>query len=499
MAFAGRFAMLFLFTVGFAAVSTLSALPATPSESLSHLLARMRVQSGPVWNAHLTSVSHLMRNGETVDLKSETQGLRFATYDCNGALCAGTYFDGERIYSININGTTLPDTSGKDPLLRAERTIASDAFLAPDFSAAGGRVADDGITLISGVRYRTLLVANGDAVPMLVYVDPKTASVIYMRDVNGDNTFEYRDYTQVAGRYELPMHVLRNGATLERYDRRDELQTPFEAPHGPVPIFSARPAVVSTDPSLATPVFACTLGGVATTCLLDSGNSGLSVSLDLAEQLDAPTIGSFRVRGLGDYATEVVRVGALQIGSMTVPPANYVVLHDLDRFGYQVVVGADVFAATTVHLDNAAHKVVFGAPVPQTGYTVPLAFNNFVPLVDVQLGTLPAQLTLDTGDESAINLAFAFYQAHKEQLFPPTHESTVNGVGGTSVELQGTIPLVQIGGYSIESSAIGATPNLPKTELGHLGAGLLAHFNVTIDYAAGLLHFVPLTKGSPTP
>jgi hypothetical protein len=315
MAFAKRFAM--LFAIGIAA-TTLPTPGAPPPESLGQLLARMRAQSGPVWDAHLTSVSHLMRNGETVDLKTETQGLRFASYECNGALCAGTYFDGERIYSININGTTLPDTNGSDPLLlRAERTIASDAFLAPDFGATGGRVADDGITLISGVPYRTLLVSNDDSVPMLVYVDPKIATVKYMRDVDGDNTFEYRDYTQVAGRYELPMEVLLNGALLERYDRRDEMPTPFEPPHGLVPVFSARPATVSTDPSLATPVFPCTLGGVATTCLLDSGNSGLSVSLGLAEQLEAPTIGSFRVRGLGDYATEVVHIGALQIGSMT--------------------------------------------------------------------------------------------------------------------------------------------------------------------------------------
>jgi hypothetical protein len=498
MAFAKRFGMLFLFAAGLAAASALPALPATSPESLVHLLARMREQSGPVWSAHLTSVSHLMRNGETVDLKSETEGLRFASYDCKGALCAGTYFDGERFYSININGTTLPDSTGKDPLLRAERTIASDAFLAPDFDATGGRIVDDGTTVISGVPYRTLLVSNGDSIPMLVYVDPKTALVKYMRDVNGDNTFEYRDYTQVAGRYELPTQVLHNGSILERYDRREELPTPFEAPHGLVPVFSTRPAVVSTDPSSTTPVFACTLGGIATTCLLDSGNSGLSVSLALAEQLNAPTIGAFRVRGLGDYATEVVHVGDLRIGTMTIPPANYVVLHDLTDLNYQVVVGADLLAATTVQLDNEAHRVVFGAPVPQSGYTVPLAFDNFVPLVDVQLGTLPAQLTLDTGDESTINLAFKFYQTHKA-LFQPTRESTVLGVGGSSVELQGTIPLVQIGGYSIESSAIGATPSLPSTELGHVGAGLLAHFNVTIDYAAGLLHFVPLTKASPHP
>lgn len=505
MAFAKRFAM--LFAVGLAAVTPLRAQPAPVPETLTHLLARMRSQSGPVWNAHLTSISHLSRDGETVDLKSDTQGLRFASYECTGALCDGTYFDGERLYTINNNGTTLPASGDTDSLLRAERTIASFTFLAPDFIAQGGRIVDDGTTAISGVPYRTLLVSNGDAIPMLVYVDPKTASVQYMRDVNGDMTLEYRDYTEVGGRYELPMQVFRNGALLERYDRRDEVSTAFETPHGPVPVFATRPSIVSTDPAQTTPVFACTLGGVATKCLLDTGNSGLSVSLELAEQLNAPTVGAFRVRGFGDYATEVVRMGALQIGSMTFPSANYVVLHDIAGLGYQVVVGADLFAATTVHLDNAAHRVVFGGPVPQEGYSVPLVFDNFVPLVDVLLGTVPsqstptqttpAQLTLDTGDESTINLAFAFYQKYK--VFQPTSETPVSGVGGSSVELQGTIPFVQIGGYSIESPKIGTTPSLPSTELGHLGAGLLAHFNVTIDYAGGMLHFVPLTTASPNP
>lgn len=114
----------------------------------------------------------------------------------------------------------------------------------------------------------------------------------------------------------------------------------------------------------------------------------------------------------------------------------------------------------------------------------------------MHLGTLPASLALDTGDESSINLAYDFYQAHHD-LFPPVEQRRVGGVGGSSVEVMGTIPLVQIGGYSIQSSDIGATQNLQGTALGHLGAGLLAHFNVTIDYAAGELHFTPLAAPSP--
>ena len=492
MPFAIRLAMLC------AALALLGAAAPLAPESLAHLLARMREQSGHVWNAHLASTSHVTQGGETVDLHSETDGLRFVSYQCSGALCAGTYFDGEQLWSININGTALPQAEGSDPLLRAERTIASLAFLDPDFAAQGGKVVDDGVTSISGVAYRTLLVTSGDAVPMQVYVDPHSATIRYMRDVNGDLTLEYRDYARISGRYDLPMTVLRNGMVFERYDTREQLATAFDVPHGLKPVFTTRPAVVQTDANFTTPVFSCTLGGIATTCLLDSGNSGLSISLQLAEQLNAPTVGSFQVRGLGNYATAVVHAGPLQVGSMTLPAANYVVLHDIDRFGYQVVLGADLFGATTVELDNAAHRVIFGAQSPQGGYTVPLAFDNFVPVLDVRLGTLPAQLALDTGDESSINLGYDFYQAHRS-LFPPTGERAVSGVGGSSVELLGTIDQVQIGGYSIESAPIGATQNLTGTALGHVGAGLLARFNVTIDYAAGELRFIPLASPSPSP
>ena len=491
MLFAKRLAVLF-------ALALAAPAAAAPRDTLAQVLAHMRERSGPVWSAHLTSVSHLTENGETVDLRSESQGLRFATYQCNGGICAGTYFNGGRIFSININGTTLPEPNGTDLLLRAERTVASLTFLDPTFTALGGHIFDDGDTMISGLPYRTLLVANSDAVPMLVYVDPKTWTVKYMRDVDGDMTLEYRDYVGVGGRYQLPLEVYRNGALFERYERRDTLTDAFEAPHGPVPSFSSTPASVPTDPDRATPVFPCTVGGIDTKCLLDSGNSGLSMSLALAEALKAPVVGSFQVRGLGDYATEVVHAGALQVGAMTLPPANYVVLHDIDRFGYQVVLGADVLGATTVELDNATHRIVFGAPSPQSGFTVPIAFDNFVPVLDVRLGTLPAALALDTGDESSINLSFDFYQAHPG-LFPPTSERTVGGVGGSSVEVLGTIPLVQIGGYSIGQSTIGATQHLQGTALGHLGAGLLSRFNVTIDYAAAELHFVPLATPSPAP
>lgn len=481
MPFAVRLALLFAVLA--------ATLGAAPSESLASLLARMRLYSGPVWSAHLTSVSHVTQNGVTVDLKNESQGVRFVSSQCDGQLCEGTYFDGERVWAIDVNGTALPQPDAAVPLLRAERTVASLAFLDPNFTQEGGRIVDDGFTSISGTLFRTLLVVNGDAVPMLVYVDPANASVRYMRDVDGDMTVEYRDYTLVGDRYRLPLAVLHNGTLFERYETRGALATPFAAPHGLIATFSAAPASVPLDPQRASPVFPCTLGGIDTTCLLDSGNSGLSISLALAEELHAKGVGSYKVRGLGDYATEVVQAGALNVGSMTLPPAKYVVLDDIDRFGYSVVLGADLFAATTVRIDPVAHRITFDAPLPKSAPSVPLTFDNFVPVLDVRLGTLPAQLALDTGDESSINLAYDFYQAHRG-LFAFTSERPVSGVGGSSVEMLGTIPSVQIGALTVPSPIIGTTRNLQGTALGHLGAGFLARYDVTIDYANGALYLL---------
>jgi hypothetical protein len=125
---------------------------------------------------------------------------------------------------------------------------------------------------------------------------------------------------------------------------------------------------------------------------------------------------------------------------------------------------------------------------------VPLAFQDFVPVVGVHLGSIPTELAVDTGDESSINLSYDFYQQHHD-LFSATSERAVAGIGGSSIELLGTIPQVTIGDFAIPSPTIGATRTLQGTAFGHVGAGLLARYDVTIDYQAGELHLAPPDVG----
>ena len=216
-------------------------------------------------------------------------------------------------------------------------------------------------------------------------------------------------------------------------------------------------------------------------CLVDTGNSGLSISLELAEQLNAPTVGAFEVSGLGHYATGVVRAGPLTIGNLRFPEPNFVVLHDIRSYGYDVVVGADVLAQTSLLLDPARHVATFGAPAPTDGDAVGLTYENLVPVIPVRLDETETVLLLDTGDESSINLSYDFYRQHPT-LFKPTRTQDVSGVGGSSVEVVGDIPQIAIGRFVLPNQTIGATETLKGTAHGHIGAQVLSHFALYLDY-----------------
>ncbi|HEU5480623.1 MAG TPA: hypothetical protein VFU90_12345, partial [Candidatus Tumulicola sp.] len=164
--------------------------------------------------------------------------------------------------------------------------------------------------------------------------------------------------------------------------------------------------------------------------------------------------------------------------------------NDVSRYGYDVVLGADLLGSTALDIDAAAHTVKLGAATPANSIAIPLAFENFVPVVNVHLGTIDARLAVDTGDESNINLAYDFYSKHST-LFAVTEHRLVSGIGGTSVELIGSIPEVTIGDFRTGPQKIGTTRTLQGTAFGHLGAAFLQQFDVQLDYAAGELHLAP--------
>lgn len=468
-----------------------SAQPAASSAPLPQLLRHMRAVNDGLWSAHISSTSPHVIDGTPALMDTEAQGLQYVLTQCSGRACLGTYFDGERLFSVNINGTALPRSPAPEAYLRALRILGTLRFLKPDFTASGGRIDDGGWVTFQGKRCRRIYVSEAIASPMIVFVDAQTGLVAGAADVNGDATYAMRDYRRV-GAFMLPFDIERNGAPLERYISRKIDPSPLEIPKGLTANVGQTPAAMALDPESTTPIGTCSIAGVSARCLIDTGNSALSMSLELAEQLHLEAIGMMQIAGLGKYATEVVRAGPLKLGSANFGDANYVVLSDIHRFGYDLVIGADVLASMPITIDYAKHSMYFGGntQADRLGTTVPLAFQNFVPVVNVTLGELPTALAVDTGDQSNINLAYHYYEQHPS-LFQATKVEQVTGVGGYSTEMIGEIGSVRIGTLTAENQQIGTTRTLKGTANGHLGAGFLSKYRVTLDYAHQLLHLLP--------
>jgi hypothetical protein len=373
------------------------------------------------------------------------------------------------------------------------RILGTLAFLSPDFTERGGRIDDGGSVTFEGKHCRRIFVSDTIATPMAVFVDPASGLVQGARDVNGDGTYSMRDYHRV-GEYTLPFEIDENGSPVVRYITRKIVSDALDPPHGLTPIITARPAGMPLDPYSTTPAGTCKIAGQSVRCLIDSGNSALSMSEELANRLNLDPIGMIAISGLGHYATGVVRAGPLQMGNVQFGDANYVVLSDIHQYGYDLVIGADVLASMPITIDLAKHALFFGSDdtAGTQSTQVPIAFQNFVPVINVTLGALPTDLAVDTGDQSNINLGFQYYEQHPN-LFHPTKTLIVSGVGTHSEEMIGQIGSVRIGGLTAENQEIGTTKALKGTADGHLGAGFLSKYRFTLDYAHGLLKLLPKT------
>jgi len=483
-----------LLAIFFVAAAPVAPSPsATSPSSLDALLATIRKASGEPYRYHV--VSRLSERVEThaIETTTEIEGSRYRMRRCSHSLCDGFYSDGARGFRTNLNDSPLP--AGVDSQLTL-RTIVSYKFTDPDFRRGGGRLIEHPPLKFDDRSERRIEVIPAGGVSLEALIDPATSLVDRVSTLDGRLTFVLRDNRAVAGKITLPFQIDLNDKPYERFDSREIVDAPLEAPAGLVPQIeggSVTTKMLRTEPFGDVPILQCTIGGESIPCLLDSGNSGLSMSLELAEKLGIePVAGAFEVSGIGSYDTGVAKAPPLSVGSGIVyPSALYVILHDLHRFGFDLVLGTDAFTATRLTIDYPKREVTFA---PATGdaleHSLPLSFLNFVPVVRVGLGVDTARLMLDTGDESSINLAYTYYEAHPA-IFKPTSTTAVSGIGGNSEEIIGEIPSVRLADFIIARQRIGATKKFVPTAEGHIGSGFLSHFRVVFDYAHARIGLSP--------
>jgi len=459
-------------------VSSLSASSAAPSASLDELLAKMNAASGAPYRLHIRSEG--VDNGNR-SLFVDEAGVLYEFRRCDRALCTGAYFDGRRPYDVNFNDTALP-ARRSDPMQLTYRTIVSYAFTDPGFRKSGGRLAEREELGTGGRPYRRITVIPAGGIALDALVDETTSLLAGVSSLDGGTRFSFRDQRRV-GDVMLPFAIDYNDAPLERFERRDIRDGPLVPPAGLVPRFADGSTLV-TMLRTERPIVACTIGEFTVPCLLDTGNTGMAISLELAEALHLePLQASTEVRGVGSYITGVAEVPPLSVAGATFPGALYTILHDIHGYGYDVVLGADALAHARVTIDYPQKRLGIGPPDDVADkHPLALAFEHLIPVVDVRLAEQDVRLMIDTGDDSTINLAADYYAAH-QTLFKPTGKMRVGGAGGTVVQVTGEIRSVGLAGFTLEHQKIGAQPQPARVGDGHLGSGLLAHFRVVLDYA----------------
>jgi hypothetical protein len=471
-------------------LSTLSgAASAAPASPLGEFLARANLASGAPYRHHLRTHG-VDAAGRSVVLDEE--GLAFARRRCDRSLCFGIYFNGRRLYDTNYNETALPARSG-DPAQLTYQTIVSYAFTDPSFRSSGGRLAERESATAAGRVLRRLIVVPRDGIAMEVSLDVATALIAGASSIDGAYRFVFHDQRSIGEGLTVPFGVDLNDKPFDRFDRREVVAERLEPPAGLVPSFAAN---AGTTEMLRgdRPVVACTIGAFTVPCLLDTGNSGMAMSLELAEALGLePMEAAAEVRGVGSYLTGVAKAPPLTVAGATLPSALYTVLHDIHGYGYDVVLGADAFARARVTIDYPKRRVTIAPPNDFADrHPLALAFESFSPVIDVQLADLDVRLMIDTGDDSSINLADDYYALHRT-LFKPTGKTRIGGAGGTVEQITGEIQSVRIAGFTVAHQKIDAQRQSARIADGHVGSGFLAHFAVVFDYAHRRVALEPRT------
>ena len=448
-----------------------------PGGSLSNLLAKARAASGEPYKYHIVSFSHETHDGTTFDVTTESQGEKYVAKSCAHSLCTGFYFDGEHSYNTNFNDTPLPATAGADGLQITLRAIASYAFAATDFVANGGTLVERDPVLRDGKKYRRISVAPrlGDLLDAIL--DPSTGLVVGVISDERKYAFEFSDQRRIARGITLPFAISLNGFTFTKYERRAIATSGLSAPSGVVPTFADRAApvaMIASDKGAA-PILPCSIGGENVSCLLDTGDSGLSLSLELARKLHLKALGgAFDVHGSGRYVAGIAAAPSLSIGNATYPAASYVVLSGLAHNGYDVILGADAFAHARVTVDYAKREVEIASVSPSSTGGEPMTFENFVPVVPIVLDGKAVTVQLATGDDGAILISRDYARSHPD---------VTNG------RPTGTIASVRLGPVVLENQPFDARETIAYSA--RLGSDVLRHCAVTFDYARSAVLFAP--------
>ncbi len=358
------------------------------------------------------------------------------------------------------------------------RAIVSYAFTSPTFIANGGTVVALAERRLGSAAVAPYAVTAPHGAGLDALLDPTTGLLVAVARGN-DVIYRYEDQRRV-GPLMLPFNILRGDGTSETFNDRHVIDTPLTTPSGPPVTFGRTSEAIALEPG-DLPRFPCRVDDVLARCVLDTGASGLAMSLDLADRLGKKLVGELELEGLGTMSSGVVRASSLTLGSMRLGPALFAILPDVGGFGADVLVGNDAIARAVVRVDPQHRTIAFDPPgTPIEGTHVPLTFDGFTPSVPIRLGGTPESLVLDTGDNASIDLSDDFARTHPG-LLTSKQRGNVVGVGGVGTRAIGRVGQVEFAGVAL-SNVLADVTKSARSPASRVGSVFLSRFAFDLDY-----------------
>jgi len=412
------------------------------------------------------AVATIVRDGVRYQISDERAGTRRLERECVDALCTGTWFDGDRLYTLGINGDRFPADDAQTQAARTFEAVSSLRFAEPGFDGSV-RPGENGDYM---VRAR-------DGVAAVVSIDPQTDLPTAVR----------ADSDGAAIAFSTPERF--EGAAILApvpFERIEPLGAPPEPPPRPAAQFGAA-TTIALVPGARLPIVPCRLESLALRCLFDTGTSPSSVTLAVAERLGREPQGHIVVNSLLSYPSGTIIAGPATIGTVVLERLHYAVIPSTRDRGYDVVLGSDVLGSLRLDIDATARTLQLAPSGGRTtGTAVPLSFDAGLPYLQIDVDGVVQDALLDTGDEALVAIGYDTYR--ENATFEARQAGRISGALGDSDAFAGEAGDVRIGTLALGRQRVVV---VRSEHIGHVGLGLAARCGVLgIDLGAERLDCV---------
>lgn len=240
--------------------------------------------------------------------------------------------------------------------------------------------------------------------------------------------------------------------------------------------------------------------------LVDTGAGANFIDSGVASRLGLAGEGAVPTLGVGGHAeSSFVRVPALRIGDVHLGEQSWMAsdFSDIRRWFEHppaAVLGYDFLSRTVLEVDYPGRRLRLHDPgqfvPPEEGIALPLRMDANVPSIEVTIEGHPGWVHVDTGSNSALDLAQPFTERYALLAGRPTEPvGGLQGVGGTARSRRGEVATLELGPLVLNKVSTGfneAEKGIFSREdvAGILGAQVLSGYRCIFDYPGRTLWLI---------